>query len=456
MKFPRHNQGLSIYSVNPIPMRNIYLVIRREYLVRVKKKSFLVMTVLGPLLFAAFYGSVFWAAANSVDTKTVQVLDESGLFQKKFQDSENLKFIFIDKSIDSAKAAFPASEANALVYIPANVIKAPRSVRIYAAKNVSLELKSDIEKVIEKEIEDIKLAEAGITHKILEDSRVNVNSETISLSEEGEKTSSSGAATVIGGICAFLIYMSVFIYGTQVMRGITEEKTSRIVEVIISSVKPFHLMLGKIIGVALVGLTQFVLWILLTTALTSATSAILSSRMSKESTQIAQEMNKMPGQGMPGGSVDNPVTEVLGAVASLNIPLIIGCFLFYYLGGYLLYSALFGAVGAAVDNDADTQQFMLPITLPIIFSFVFAQFVLRDPDGTLAFWTSIIPFTSPIIMMVRIPFGVPAWEIALSMVLLILGFMGTTWIAARIYRVGILMYGKKVSYKELVKWIFYK
>lgn len=439
-------------------MRNIFLVIRREYLVRVKKKSFLVMTVLGPLLFVAFYGTVFWAAASSVDIKTVQVLDESGLFRNKFKDSETLKFEFTDRSIDSAKALFPASDANALVYIPVNVIKAPKSVRIYAAKNVSLELKSEIEKVIEKEIEDIKLAEAGITHKILEDSRVNVNSETISLSEEGEKTSSSGAATVIGGICAFLIYMSVFIYGTQVMRGITEEKTSRIVEVIISSVKPFQLMLGKIIGVALVGLTQFILWILLTTALTSATSAVISSRMSKESAQIAQEMQKaqMPNQGVPGGKVDNPVAEVLGAVASLNIPLIIGCFLFYYLGGYLLYSALFGAVGAAVDNDADTQQFMLPITLPIIFSFVFAQFVLRDPDGTLAFWTSIIPFTSPIIMMVRIPFGVPAWEIALSMVLLILGFMGTTWVAARIYRVGILMYGKKVSYKELVKWIFYK
>ncbi|GGM80135.1 ABC transporter permease [Dyadobacter beijingensis] len=439
-------------------MRNIYLVLRREYLVRVKKKSFLVMTLLGPLLFVGFYAAVIWVAVGSVDTKTVQVLDESGLFKKEFKDSEALKFEFTDSSLDSAKAAFQKGDANALVYIPANVIKAPKSVRIYAAKNVSMDLKSEIEKVIEKEIEDIKLAEAGITHKILEDSRVNVNSETISLSDGGEKTSSSGAATVIGGICAFLIYMSVFIYGTQVMRGITEEKTSRIVEVIISSVKPFQLMLGKIIGVALVGLTQFVLWILLTTALTSATSAILSNNMSKQSAQVAKEMEKaqVANQAMQGNAADNPVGEILGAVSSLNIPLILGCFLFYYLGGYLLYSALFGAVGAAVDNDADTQQFMLPITLPIIFSFVFAQFVLRDPDGTLAFWTSIIPFTSPIIMMVRIPFGVPAWELVLSMVLLILGFMGTTWIAARIYRVGILMYGKKVSYKELVKWIFYK
>ncbi|MCF0060924.1 ABC transporter permease [Dyadobacter chenwenxiniae] len=441
-------------------MRNIFLVIRREYLVRVKKKSFLIMTLLGPLLFVAFYAVVIWVAIGSVDTKTVQVLDESGLFKNEFKDSETIKFDYLTSSLDSAKANFKGSDANALVYIPENVIKEPKSVRIYAAKNVSMDLKSEIEKVIEKEIEDIKLGQAGITHKILEDSRVNVSSKTISLSEEGEKTSSSGAATVIGGICAFLIYMSVFIYGTQVMRGITEEKTSRIVEVIISSVKPFQLMLGKIIGVALVGLTQFVLWILLTTALTSAASAILSDKMSQQSPEVAQEMQKMqngmPSSGMPGGNVENPVAEVLGAVSSLNLPLILGCFLFYYLGGYLLYSALFGAVGAAVDNDADTQQFMLPITLPIIFSFVFAQFVLRDPDGTLAFWTSIIPFTSPIIMMVRIPFGVPAWEIALSMVLLVLGFMGTTWLAARIYRVGILMYGKKVSYKELAKWIFYK
>jgi ABC-2 type transport system permease protein len=418
------------------------------------------MTILGPLLFVGGYAAVFWVALGSIDLKTVQVLDESGLFKNEFKDSKTIKFNYISTSVDSAKAQFKKGSNNALVYIPANVIAEPKSVRIYAAKNVSLELKSEIEGVIEKEIEEIKLSRAGITHKILEDSRVNVDSETISLNDEGEKTSSSGAATIIGGICAFLIYMSVFIYGTQVMRGITEEKTSRIVEVIISSVKPFQLMMGKIIGVALVGLTQFVLWILLTISLTSAATAILNRQLPEDAKEITQEMGKVQGQmpsgNMGGSNVANPVEEVLGAVGSLNIPLILGCFLFYYLGGYLLYSALFGAVGAAVDNDADTQQFMLPITLPIIFSFVFAQFVLRDPDGSLAFWTSIIPFTSPIIMMVRIPFGVPAWELALSMTLLVLGFMGTTWLAARIYRVGILMYGKKVSYKELAKWIFYK
>ena len=438
-------------------MRNIYLVIRREYLVRVKKKSFLIMTILAPILFVGLYAAVIWIAVGSVDLKTVQVVDESNLFKNEFKNTESLKFDYLSSSINSAKNQFQKSGANALVYIPKDVIQEPKSVRIYAAKNVSMDLKSSIENVIEKQIEEIKLSEAGITHKILEDSRVNVKSETISLSDEGEKTSSSAAATAIGGVCAFLIYMSVFIYGTQVMRGITEEKTNRIVEVIISSVKPYQLMMGKIIGVALVGLTQFILWITLTISLSSVATAMLSDRMPQDSKAMVKEMQmNAPAGGMPGSTVQNPVAEILGAINSLNIPLILGCFLFYYLGGYLFYSALFGAVGAAVDNDADTQQFMLPITLPIIFSFVFAQFVLRDPDGSLAFWTSIIPFTSPIVMMVRIPFGVPAWEIALSMVLLVAGFMGTIWMAARIYRVGILMYGKKVTYKELAKWIFYK
>ncbi len=430
-------------------------------MVRVKKKSFLIMTFLAPLLFVGFYATVIWVAVGSVESKTVQVLDQSGLFTGQFQNSKTINFQYLTMSLDSAKASLKATKSTALVYIPEDVMENPKTVKIYAPKNVSLELQSDIEKTIEKQIESIKLTEAGITRRVLEDSRINVDSQTISLSEEGEKSSSSGAATAIGGICAFLIYISVFVYGTQVMRGVTEEKTSRIVEVIISSVKPFQLMMGKIIGVALVGLTQFVLWILLTVALTSVAGAMLGDQLPKDPQQIEQQFNdlnkNMPASALKANSGPaNPVSEVLSAVNSLNLPLIISCFLFYFLGGYLLYSALFGAVGAAVDNDADTQQFMLPITLPIIFSFVFAQFVLRDPDGSLAFWTSIIPFTSPIIMMVRIPFGVPGWQIALSMVLLVLGFMGTTWLAARIYRIGILMYGKKVSYKELAKWVFYR
>lgn len=422
------------------------------------------MTFLTPLLFVAFYAIVIWVAIGSVDTKTVEVLDESGLFEGQFKTSETLTFSYLSGSLDSAKANFSRGSANALVYIPEEVIQNPKGVKIYAAKNVSLELKNDIEKQIERQIENIKLTEAGITRKVLEEARVNVRSETISLQAGSEKSSSSGAATAIGGIAAFLIYISVFVYGTQVMRGVTEEKTNRIVEVIISSVRPFQLMMGKIIGVALVGLTQFILWILLSSLLITAAGTILTDgKLPSDPQQVEQQLQELQ-KNMPTGSAamaaqqgpQNPMSEILGAVNSLNLPLIIGTFLFYFLGGYLLYSSLFGAVGAAVDNDSDTQQFMLPITLPIILSFVFAQFVLRDPDGALAFWLSIIPFTSPIIMMVRIPFGVPAWELILSMVLLVLGFIATTWLAARIYRVGILMYGKKVSYKELAKWVFYK
>lgn len=415
------------------------------------------MTFLAPILFVGFYSTVIWVSMSSVEKKTVQVIDESGVFATEFKDSNSLHFEIVTQKLDEAKRNLADGEASALVYIPKDMVKDSKGLRIYAQKNVSLELKSEIEKQIEHQIESIKLAEAGITHRILEDSRVNVSSQTISLEEGEEKNSSSGAATVIGGVCAFLIYFSVMVYGTQVMRGITEEKTSRIVEVIISSVKPFQLMMGKIIGVALVGLTQFVLWITLTLLLAAATSFYFKGQLPQDAQEIQQVQKSMPGGGVGmANTVDNPVTEVLGAVNSLNIPLILGCFLFYFLGGYLLYSALFGAVGAAVDSDSDTQQFMLPITLPIVFSFVFAQFVLRDPEGSLAFWTSMIPFTSPIIMMVRIPFGVPVWELVLSMTLLVAGFIGTIWLAARIYRVGILMYGKKVSYKELAKWIFYR
>ncbi len=439
-------------------MRNILLVLKREYMVRVKKKSFIVMTLLTPLLLVGFYAGVIWVAVGSVDTKSIEILDESGLFGNKFESNETLVFHYTTLSLDAAKDSLRTSHRDALVYIPADILDDPKGLRIYARKSISMELQSNIEKVVEKQIGDMKLEAAGITHKILEDSRVNVRSKSFSLDDGGEKNSSSGAATVIGGILAFITYMSIFLYGTQVMRGVTEEKTSRIVEVIISSVKPFQLMMGKILGVGLVGLTQFFLWITLTLILVSAAGIALKDQLPKNQV-LVENAGKSRSSDLQAGlpvPADNPAAEIIESLKSLNLPLIIGCFIFYYLGGYLLYSALFGAVGAAVDNDADTQQFMLPITLPVVFSFVFAQFVIRDPDGSLALWTSLIPLTSPIIMMVRIPFGVPAWQLILSMSLLVAGFIGTTWLASKIYRVGILMYGKKVTYRELAKWIFYK
>lgn len=439
-------------------MNTIFLIIKREYLVRVRKRSFIVMTILGPLLIFGFYAIIGWAAVSSVNQKKVAVIDESGRFVNQFKSDDETVYSYPKQPLAAAKKSFVKEGYDALVFIPKNVIEQPKTVQIFAEKSVSISLQSNIERDISKQIETYKLSQAGITQKIIQDAKVNVDAQTYNLSDGDEKNSNALAMSIIGYFCAFLIYISVFIYGTQVMRGVMEEKTNRIVEVIISSVKPFQLMLGKIIGVALVGLTQFMLWILLTVSLFSVGGALVGDKAEKgrqamqTSGNIAQSSPAVDTSKMQQGAV----ASVMQAIETLNIPLIVACFLFYFLGGYLIYSALFGAIGAAVDNETETQQFMFPITLPIIGAIAVAQFVIRDPDGQLAFWTSIFPLTSPVVMMVRVPFGVPGWELALSMVLLVLGFMGTTWLAARIYRVGILMYGKKVSYKELSKWVFYK
>ncbi|MFT7249115.1 MAG: ABC-2 type transport system permease protein, partial [Arcticibacterium sp.] len=359
---------------------------------------------------------------------------------------------------------FQRSGYDALVYIPGDVLENANGVKIFAERGIPFELKSKIENSIEREIENIKLAEAGITRSVLKDAKMSINSQTISLNEGEEKKSSSGGSMAAGFLFAFLIYISIFIYGVQVMRGVMEEKTSRIVEIIISSVKPFQLMIGKIVGVAMVGLTQFTLWIVFVIILFTGAAKVIGPKLGDVSNISAEQLENLPPEAREmavaqingDGGASGVLTDVMGAVDTLPIATILISFLFYFLGGYLLYSSLFGAVGSAVDGETDTQQFILPITMPIIASFIMAQFIINDPNGELAFWTSMIPFTSPIIMMVRIPFGVPTWQIVLSITLLIGGFIFTTWLAARIYRVGILMYGKKLTWKELSKWVFYK
>lgn len=442
-------------------MKNILLIIQREYLTRVRKKSFIVMTILGPVLIGLLYAGIIWAAISSVNQKKIEVLDQSGHFHDKFKNSSSYIYEYKKGDIDSLKNTLKQSGADALVYIPSNIFEQPKSVRIYSEKGVSLELQSSIEREIENEIENIKLTEAGITRSTLESAKVKVSAETISLKAGEEKKSSATAASIIGGISAFLIYMAVFIYGAQVMRSITEEKTSRIVEVLISSVKPFQLMIGKIVGVALVGLTQFGLWIILTAAIFTVGGRIMADKVQKAPEALTEmQMSNMPPEAKEAmknqPNVADAMPDIMGAVSTLPVGTILLCFILYFIGGYLLYSSLFGAVGSAVDSETDTQQFMLPITIPIIASFAIAQIVIRDPYSPLAVWASMIPFTSPIIMMVRIPFGVPAWQIVLSVGLLIAGFIFTTWLASRIYRVGILMYGKKITWKELGKWLFYK
>ncbi|MGV3505089.1 MAG: ABC transporter permease [Adhaeribacter sp.] len=432
-------------------MHKIWLIFQREYLVRVRKKSFIVMTLLAPVLLAALLIIPIFLATVSDKADTIAVLDESGLFAGKLKQEENRSFVPVSGSLEKAKQDFLKGDQTGLLYIPRLDLDKPAGIRLYAKSNASLTNKIAIEASLRKEIEALKMQRSGLSPQVIADLKADVSVATTNLSQEGEKDNNALVTTFAAYAGAFLIYLFIFIYGVQIMRGVIEEKTNRIVEVIISSVKPFQLMMGKILGIAAVGLTQFLLWLLLSTLVTSAVSAAFSDEL--QATEQATALN----QAQAANPQAQEIGQALEAFENLNAPLILGCFIFYFLGGYLLYGALFGAVGAAVDNETDTQQFMLPITIPLILSFIVAQTVIiRNPDGPVAFWMSIIPLTSPISMMLRIPFGVPAWELALSMLLLVAGFVFTTWVAARIYRVGILMYGKKVNYRELSKWLFYK
>ncbi|QMU27584.1 ABC transporter permease [Adhaeribacter radiodurans] len=431
-------------------MHKIWLIIQREYLVRVRKKSFIIMTLLGPILLASIMVVPIWLASVSDTTNTIEVLDESGLFVNAFKDTNETKYIPVSGSLETHKTAFLQTNYTALLYIPKLNLDKPEGIRLYSKTNLGISKQLQLENILKKEIETLKFKQSGIDREVLEKMKTNVSINTTNLTDNGEQNNNAMVTTAAGYVGAFLIYMFIFIYGVQIMRGVIEEKTNRIVEVIISSVKPFQLMAGKIIGIAAVGLTQFLLWIILSAAVTT----VVSSRFEVDRFSDARISETLKESKDPAKAKE--MNNIVSALDSLNVPLLLGCFVFYFLGGYLLYGALFGAVGSAVDNETDTQQFMLPITIPLVLSFIVAQTVIiKNPDGPVAFWMSMIPFTSPIAMMLRLPFGVPYWQILLSMFFLILGFVFTTWIAARIYRVGILLYGKKPTYKELSKWLFY-
>jgi ABC-2 type transport system permease protein len=433
-------------------MNKTLLIIQREYLSRVKKKAFLIMTFLVPLLIIAMYALIFFLSMRGGDNiPTVEVIDESGIFNKSFENKRSVNFESSTLSLSEAKKKVINEEEAFILFIPKD-IKSGGSIELFAQKNAGLSVISSIENQLNEQMRVKLLQDAGIDSETLDKIKPNLSVVSKELTVEGEKDSSSGAAMAVGFAAAILIYMSLFIYGIQVMRGIIEEKTSRIVEVVISSVKPFQLMMGKIIGIGLVGLTQFLLWIVLSVGLMSVASTILFKD------QVEQVKSEMPmaDQSAATATPKGPGTDILKALQTVEWNYILPAFIVFFLGGYMLYSALFAAVGSAVETDTETQQFMLPITLPLLFTYIMSfSFIVNNPDSSLSFWLSIIPFTSPIAMMVRLPFGVPGWELALSIVLLIGGFLFTTWVASRIYRVGILMYGKKVSFKELGKWFMY-
>ncbi len=444
-------------------MNKIGLIIRREYLTRVKKRSFIIMTIIGPILMAAIFIVPVYIAQMEGETKIIGVIDETNLFKNKFASGDQVSFLNIAESLEEAKTNMDKNGLYAILYIPRSELNLPESAIIYSSGQPNIIVKGVIKNTMRKEVEALKLSASGVDPNILKSIRANINLLTIKINEGGdEEKTSTELSMAIGFIGGFLIYIFIFMYGAQVMRGVIEEKTSRIIEVIISSVKPFQLMMGKIVGVAMVGLTQFTIWIIATLILISSFMAVFSddisgheiSKMKMQNGSIIQENIINTDENTE--DINQSIITIYESIQSINFGLVAGSFLFFFIGGYLLYGALFAAIGSAVDGETDTQQFMIPITVPLILSIALSQFIIQDPDGPIAFWFSIFPLTSPVIMMIRIPFGVPFIDLLLAIVFLILGFLGTTWLAAKIYRTGILMYGKKVNYQELWKWIRYK
>jgi ABC-2 type transport system permease protein len=431
-------------------MNKIWLIAKREFLNRVQKKSFLIATILIPLIFPTIIGLLVYVTKEqdkNAKKETIIYFDESGTF---LPDSGRFLYVKLNSKSEAEKI-FKESDAFGLLTIPDFKLSEPVTIRLITKVSTSIDDESSIKSVFENRIKDLKMQSLHIDQKFLDDLRANVHMDT--KVDGQEESSSSLVLSGIGTVCGILMYMFIFIYGAQIMQGVIEEKMSKVVEVIISSVKPFQLMMGKILGLAAVGLTQFLIWIILMSSLTSIVLVYLGMDLPQQ--QAMQQMShEMAAQQQAMGS---ELTSMISTFTSLPLGYILFCFLFYFIGGYLLYGALFAAVGSSVDSPAEAQQFMFPITIPMLISYAsLFMVVLKSPHSPVSFWLSIIPFTSPIAMMGRVAFHVPAWELVLSMVLLIGGFVLTTWVAGRIYRVGILMHGTKVNYKVLAKWFMMK
>ena len=437
-------------------MNKIGLIIKREYMTRVRKRSFLILTFLGPILMAAIYIIPIMLALNSSnENMRIAVVDESHWFEDRFTGTKEHTFVNMpNQSIDSVKELVKSGIFDMAVYVPPTQLNIPSNAVVYSIRQVPMEVENYISNVMKKEIEDQKLMAKGVDPEIVSAVKTDVNLQIMRMDDKGnEKETFTKVQFALGIGLSMLVYMFIIFFGGQVMQGVSEEKTNRIIEVIISSVKPFQLMMGKIIGVSLVALTQFVLWILLTGALYLGFSAF----MGLSSPEILSSGTVMSQQISSNDIMNNEAVQNIIQIAhSIDFGTIIGCFLIFFILGYLLYATLYAAIGSLVDNNTDSQQFTLPVTVPLIVAIISSFYIVNNPDSSLSVWLSMIPFTSPISMMVRIPFGVPIWQIVLSVVILAGTFVAMTWFAAKIYRTGILMYGKKLSYKEIFKWLKYK
>lgn len=448
-------------------MRNIKTIISREYLTRVKKKSFLLTTFLVPVLFAAMciLPSVIMFMAKDTG-KQVAVIDQSGIVLPYLTDSESVDYTdYSSEPVDEMKNRFEELSLDALVVVsPLDTVARTVSVASYSAKPLSMELKEGVQSKVNDAVEDYRLALYDITDlkQIMEDVKADVSMATYTLDESGEeKITSSEVYMIISMVLSIIIYMFIAMFSGMVMQSVIEEKASRVVEVLVSSVKATELMFGKIIGVACVALTQFFLWIVLTLILVggfSAFSGFDSIMGDPEQTEQMMEMTaQMGGVDMAEMTATMQEEDGMGAVLStlrdINWAQMIIAFVIYFALGYLLYASFFAAIGSAVENEADTNQLQMPVTVPLLLAFFIAIYAFNAPDSPIVWWGSMIPFTSPIVMLARIPFGVPMWELILSIALLVATFIACGWASAKIYKIGILMFGKKTTFKDLWKWL---
>jgi ABC-2 type transport system permease protein len=443
-------------------MHKIWIIIQREYTSRVKNKRFLMVTFLVPLLMVGLIVGSAYFSFKGTEERKIAVVDPNGFFKDKLKNSNQLKFEF-SSGVDTSN--YQAKGYTDILLMPLFEGDKKADYILRSKKSMGFSLQESISNKINAAIEDRMLEKAGIQQNVLDSIHKSAQiAELKAYEDEGKKSKESNAALAmgIGYASGLLIYITMFIYGTMVLRGVMEEKTNRIAEVIVSSVKPFELMLGKIIGIGAVGLTQFLMWIIVVVTLTGVGMGLLPDDMQSQVQQLQQSGGQMGAAGMAQASESaKNIYAFQHVLSTTNWPLIIGLFLFYFLGGFLFYASLFAAVGSVVNEDPqDAQSLMFPITMPIIFSYIITNVVIQNPNTPMAFWASVIPFSSPMVMMARISYGVPTtvpyWELALSMVTLIGGFLLTTWLSAKIYRTGILMYGKKVTWKEMTKWAFSK
>ena len=441
-------------------MSKIGIIIKREYLNRVSKKSFLILTFLTPILFSALIFVPLWLSSIKGDeVKNVVILDRTGVYAPLFENTDNYKFIAGTESLEKYKSSDDKS-VFAILSITDNLLENPKAATLYSEKQIPGELSRIVNQTLSKHLENTKMATYNIPNlkEIIKESQIKFEINTIKWNEDGgESESSALVASIVGMLFTVISYMFIMVYGAMVMQGVMEEKTNRIVELMVSSVRPFQLMMGKIIGIGFVGLTQMLLWAILTLTLIMGGQFLFMG--GTVDAQMMQQGAMMGANGaMPGmaEASQEPAVKILGMLQTINWAEIGFFFVIYFIGGYMLYASVFAAIGSAVDSQEDTQQFMTPIMVFMMFSLYAGIYSMENPDGPLAFWCSIIPFTSPIVMMIRLPFEIPLWEKLLSIGLLYITFIGIIWFSAKIYRVGILMYGKKPTIKEMIKWLKYK